>query len=126
MDLNKTNTLFGGICIVGMLRTLLLCTTLALLSVPGSAVAEQLKHGVTHDSKSSMQLTDAVVKKLDRKNAKVTLQHGDIPDVMPAMTMAYKLKEVRRMDGIHVGDHVRFALDKVGDDYIVTHLEVVR
>lgn len=124
MDLNKTNTAPEGTRIVGMLRTLLLCMSLVLAS--GSAIAEQLKHGAMHDSTSSMQLTDAVVKKIDRKRAKVTLQHGDIPDVMPAMTMAYRLKDARRIDDIHVGDHVRFALDKVGDDYIVIHLEVVR
>ncbi|HEX5364808.1 MAG TPA: copper-binding protein [Gallionella sp.] len=124
MDLNKTSTTLGGIRIVGMLRTLLLCTSLVLMS--GSAMAEQFKHGATQGSTSSMQLTDAVVKKIDRKHAKVTLQHGDIPDVMPAMTMAYRLKDARLMDGLHVGDSVRFALEKSGDDYIVTHLEVAR
>ena len=113
---------------------LLLCSGVALSICSTTALAEPVPHEMNHEAMQAMshgagkatQMSDAVVKKINSKRGKITLQHGDIPNVMPAMTMRYKLKDVKQLDGIHVGDKVRFALDKVGDDYIVTHLEVVR
>ena len=72
------------------------------------------------------QLTDGVVEKVDLKNGKITLQHGEIVNVMPAMTMSYRVKQVQQLESIQAGDKVRFALGKMNNDYVVTHIEVSR
>lgn len=121
------NTIFHSITNPAVL---LLCAT--LLTGPIAAQAETTPHvmgampAMSHGSGKAMQMSDAVVKRINTKRGKITLQHGDIPDVMPAMTMGYKLKDAKQLQGIQVGDKVRFSLEKVGDDFVVNHLEVVR
>ena len=80
-----------------------------------------------HGDGKAMPLTDGVVKKVDLKNGKVTLQHGEIANVkMPAMTMSYRVKQAQQLESIHAGDKVRFAVDMLNNDYVVTHIEVVK
>lgn len=106
-----------------------------MLASSGAFAAEQHGHGVNHEAKqqmnsaqmAAMPLTDGVVKKVDPMGGKITLQHGEISSVkMPAMTMSYRVKQAQQLEAIHAGDKVRFAMIKVNDDYIVTHIEVVR
>lgn len=126
------NTCFYSITNRAALRALLLFAMLLTGSatVLAGTTSHDMNHGampaMTHGRDMAMQMSDAVVKKINIKRGKVTLQHGDIPEVMPAMTMGYKLKYAKQLDGIHVGDKVRFSLEKVGDDFVVNHLEIVR
>ena len=100
-----------------------------LASSTAFAVAEQHNHSMdreaamSHDAGKAMPLTDGLVKKVDQKNGKITLQHGDIEDVMPAMTMSYRVKQAQQLESIQAGDKVRFAMEKLNDDYVVTHIE---
>ena len=80
-----------------------------------------------HGDGQAMQLTDGVAKKVDLKNGKVTLQHGEIANVkMPAMTMSYRVQQAQQLESIQAGDKVRFAVNKLNNDYVVTHIEVVK
>ena len=54
---------------------------------------------------------DAVVKKIDKAGKKVTLAHGALPNGMPAMTMAYGVKDAALLDGMKEGQKIRFATD---------------
>ena len=54
---------------------------------------------------------DAVVKKIDKAGKKVTLAHGALPNGMPAMTMAYGVKDAALLDGLKEGQKVRFSTD---------------
>lgn len=79
------------------------------------------------DDGQVMQLTDGIVKRVDPNNGKITLQHGEIAKVkMPGMTMSYLVKHVQQLKIIHEGDKVRFALDKLNNGYVVTHIEVAK
>lgn len=119
-----------------MKHTLLSSLFLALLASTGAFAAEQHNHGqgMKHEAMQqmasaatkAMPLNDGVVKKVDMQNGKITLQHGDIANVMPAMTMSYRVKKTQQLEPIHAGDKVRFTMEKLGDDYIVTHIEVAR
>jgi Cu/Ag efflux protein CusF len=63
------------------------------------------------------------VTKLDKAAGRVTLKHGEIKNLnMPAMTMTYRVKEPRLLDELKVGDHVRFAAERVDGQYTVTAL----
>ena len=101
----------------------------AMLAGTGAGATEQHNHSMdreaamSHDAGKAMPLTDGLVKKVDQKNGKITLQHGDIVDVMPAMTMSYRVKQAQQLESIQAGDKVRFAMKKLNDDYVVTHIE---
>jgi len=80
-----------------------------------------------HDDGQAMLLSDGIVKKVDAQKGKVTLTHGEIANVrMPAMTMSYRVKQAQWLESIHVGDKVRFAMDKVNDEFVVVHIEAVK
>lgn len=129
--MNNTNLSLVGNRVAGVL---LLCTGVALSLCSATASAESVPHvmnhgaiqAISHDAGKAMQMSDAEVKKINTSRGRVTLQHGDIPNVMPAMTMAYRIKDMKQLEGLRVGDKIRFVLVKEGDDFVVTHLEVVR
>lgn len=49
-----------------------------------------------------------VVRAIDRANRSVTIQHGDVPGYMPAMTMPFEVADLALLEGIAVGDRVVF------------------
>ena len=63
------------------------------------------------------------VTKLDKAQGKVTLKHGEIKNLdMPPMTMAYQVRDTKMLDGLNIGDRVRFAAEKVDGRFTVTAL----
>jgi len=64
------------------------------------------------------------VRKIDRENRKVTIRHGEIRSLdMPPMTMVFQASDARLLDGLKVGDKVRFMAEKVDGGYAVTAIE---
>jgi protein SCO1/2 len=51
-----------------------------------------------------------VVVSVDLPKKEITIQHGDIPRFMPAMTMPFKVRDVRLLEGRVPGDLVRGTL----------------
>lgn len=99
-----------------------------LVSAP-PIMAEEHDHvrGMHQGHALSSGLIDGMVKKLDRKRSKITLKHGEIKQIqMPPMVMNYQVTDVLKLDGIQPGDKVRFSMDKVGEQYVITHIERVR
>ncbi|RVU47379.1 copper-binding protein [Rubrivivax rivuli] len=63
------------------------------------------------------------VTKLDKTTGRITLKHGEIKHLdMPPMTMVFRVREARLLDGVAVGDRVRFTADKLDGQYTVTAL----
>ena len=63
------------------------------------------------------------VTKIDKANARVTLKHGEIKHLdMPPMIMVYRVRPPQLLDGVAVGDRVRFAAERVDGNYTVTSL----
>ncbi len=63
------------------------------------------------------------VRKVDAPAAKITLKHGEIKNLdMPPMTMTYRVKDKALLDGVQVGDKVRFTAEKIDGQYVVTML----
>jgi protein SCO1/2 len=44
---------------------------------------------------------------VDPANQQVTMKHGDIPGLMPAMTMTYKVKDAGTVHQLAAGNHVK-------------------
>jgi len=71
--------------------------------------------------------TQAEVRRIDLANHKVTLKHGDIPNLdMPPMTMVFVVKDPNQLKGLKVGDRVQFTAEQLNGAYTVTNLEPMR
>lgn len=68
-------------------------------------------------------LADGVVKKIDKAGKRVTLAHGPLPSGMPAMTMAYRVKDVAWLDKMKEGQKIRFATDPADGGMTVLRFE---
>jgi len=72
-------------------------------------------------------LYDGEVKRVSKDTKRVTLAHGPLTGFdMPAMTMAFPVKDAALLDQLKPGDKVRFALEKSGEDMVVTRIEPAR
>jgi Cu/Ag efflux protein CusF len=70
---------------------------------------------------------DGEVKRVSKDTKRVTLAHGPLKAYdMPPMTMAFPVKDAAALDKLKPGDKVRFALEKAGEDLVVTRIEPVR
>jgi Cu(I)/Ag(I) efflux system periplasmic protein CusF len=63
------------------------------------------------------------VTKLDKAGGRVTLKHGELKALdMPPMTMSFRVRDAKLLDGVIVGDRVRFTAEKLDGQYTVTAL----
>ena len=94
---------------------LLAAVTVTVFSSPVLAQTDHSMHGMAAPKSTSTAadatMGDAVVKKIDKAGKKVTLAHGALPSGMPAMTMAYAVKDAALLDGMKEGQKIRFATD---------------
>ncbi|KXB32513.1 hypothetical protein AT959_02170 [Dechloromonas denitrificans] len=81
-------------------------------------------HGAMHSDASQSALIDGLVKKVDRAGGKMTVSHGALPNGMPAMTMAFKVKDVSWLDKVKEGQKIRFALGDNNDAMTIVRLEL--
>ncbi len=73
---------------------------------------------------SSAEFVQGEVRRIDQETKKVTLRHGPIPNLqMPDMTMVFQVRDPAMLQGLKVGDKVRFKADKVDGAYTVTAVE---
>jgi len=64
------------------------------------------------------------VVKVDAANSRITIKHGEIKHLdMPAMSMVFRVRDPKLLDGVAAGDRVRFVADKVDGNYTVTALQ---
>ncbi|CAN7765867.1 copper-binding protein [Pseudorhodoferax sp. LjRoot39] len=81
----------------------------------------------TASSSSAMPLVDGEVLKLDPAAGLVVLKHGDIPNLgMPGMTMGFDLADKKMLNGLKVGDKVRFQAEMLKGKATVTELKPVK
>jgi Cu(I)/Ag(I) efflux system periplasmic protein CusF len=70
---------------------------------------------------------DGEVTKIDRAGGRISLKHGGLkPLDMPPMTIAFRVADPKLLDGVAVGDKVRFSVEKLGGNYTVTTLAKAR
>lgn len=87
-------------------RRIALLTALSLSAAPAAA--------------EGLPQAEGEVRKIDLATHKITLRHGDIPNLdMPPMTMVFKLADPALLDAVQVGDKVNFTADKVDGAYTV-------
>ena len=67
------------------------------------------------------------VRRVNAEAKKITIAHGPLKGFdMPAMTMPFAVKDPALLAKVKAGDKVRFALEKAGDDLVITRIEAVK
>lgn len=70
---------------------------------------------------------DGEVRRVNSRTKEITIKHGPIPHLdMGPMTMAFAVKDPAMLDRVKPGDKVRFIAEKVGNEAVVTKIEVVK
>lgn len=99
--------------------------TLAALLWTASTALAQTAAAPASAAASAPPQVEAEVRKIDARAGKITLKHGDIPNLdMPPMTMVFQVKEGTLPDALKAGDKVRFRADKVDGAYTVLELVI--
>ncbi len=96
-----------------LIRSIFVSLTLIFLAAMSTTVFSQTD-----------QMTDGVVRKIDKENSKVTIKHEEIKSLdMPPMTMVFVVKNKSLLDKIQVGEAVRFIVIQEGGRLVVTDLK---
>lgn len=63
------------------------------------------------------------VTKVDKPNNRVEIRHGEIKHLdMPPMKMVFRVRDPKVLDGVAVGDRIRFTAEKLEGNYTVTSI----
>jgi Cu(I)/Ag(I) efflux system periplasmic protein CusF len=108
-----------------------------IAGIVGAAAATfglaQAQTGAGHDhhaqvrvaAKSTMEMSEGEVRKIDLQNKRITLKHGPLKNLdMPAMTMAFQASDLAMLSKVKVGDQVRFVAANPGGMLTVTEIQV--
>ena len=108
--------------------SLLLAFT-AGLPLTASAADEHAGHSghMAHaHSPAEAPLVEGLVKKVDKAAGKLTISHGPLPNGMPAMTMAFKVKNPAWTGQIKEGNKIRFAAESIDGVMTLVRYEAVK
>jgi Cu(I)/Ag(I) efflux system protein CusF len=112
------------------MKSVLLAIALSLAVVaPASAQQDHSGHGATAPAKATAGQLDnsGEVKRVNADTKKITIAHGPLKAFdMPAMTMAFPVKDPAMLAKVKPGDKVRFGLEKAGEDLVITRIEPAR
>jgi len=105
------------------MKKLLIATLLGCaLALP--AFAAQPATPADASAEAAASLSQGEVRKIDLAGQKITLRHGPIDSIgMPPMTMVFGVGDAALLEGISVGDKVRFQVEQQGSQFVVTELQ---
>lgn len=67
------------------------------------------------------------IRRVNQDTKKITVAHGPLKAFdMPAMTMAFAVKDPALLGKVKQGDKVKFALEKDGENLVITRIEAVK
>ena len=68
--------------------------------------------------------TQGEVRRIERDANSITIAHEDVPGYMPAMTMPFAVEDLSLLEGIEVGDRVRFTFEpRSGGQHVLTSID---
>jgi Cu/Ag efflux protein CusF len=81
-------------------------------------------HGAPATKAASSEMYEGQVRRVNKDTRRVTLAHGPMKAFdMPAMTMAFPVKDPALLANLKEGDKVRFAVEMSGENLVVTRIE---
>lgn len=108
------------------MKQILAAFTVALLPAFAMAAGHDAHagHGAMHADAAQAALVDGLVKKVDKSGGKLTVSHDALPNGMPAMTMAFKVKDATWLDKVKEGQKIRFLSDNINGAMTIVRLEL--
>lgn len=101
-----------------------LAVTAAIFSPAGFAAGDHDHAGHDMAKMAATAMVNGTVKKVDKKAGEVVLSHGELTNLgMPAMTMAFLVKNPAWLDQVKSGDKIRFVADMVNGAVTVVQFE---
>jgi Cu(I)/Ag(I) efflux system periplasmic protein CusF len=98
----------------------LLLTSL-LMALPAQAADATPPASSAASGAAASANADGEVRRIDKAQGRVTLRHGEIKSLdMPPMTMVFRVRDAKLLDGLAVGDKVRFDAVQADGQYVVT------
>ena len=79
--------------------------------------------GTTRSSSAGRWPAQGVVRVIAPEMNRIFIEHGDIPGLMEAMTMAFEPEDSTMLNGLAPGDQVHFTLQKQGERVILVAIE---
>lgn len=109
--------------------TLFVAAGLTLASAGASARMQAQMHDHDQHAAAAPDTPDALaeggVQKVDKDTGKLTIKHGPLNNLgMPAMTMAFKVRDPAMLDQVKAGEQVRFRAERANGSLVITQLEV--
>ena len=100
-----------------------LATSVALVVSAHVVTAQTPPAPKLEASKTSADMADGEVRKIDKENKKITLKHGPIKSLdMPGMTMVFQVKNAALLDTVKAGDKIKFKAEQAGSAIMVTDI----
>lgn len=110
------------------MKKLIVSFALIAILAPAFAIAADhdmnAGHGTGHSDAAQSALIDGLVKKVDKAGGKLTVSHEALPNGMPAMTMAFKVKDASWLDKVKGGQKIRFASENINGAMTIVRLEL--
>jgi Cu/Ag efflux protein CusF len=99
---------------------------IALLAVLASAPSLHAEP-VTPPAIQAKAMSDGVVRRIDAANGNITLKHGPLVNLdMPPMTMVFRARPPELLNGVKVGDAVKFHAEEIDGTLTVTAIQSAR
>lgn len=96
----------------------------ALCTPPAFAQTHPASHAAPVATAPAAQaMAEGSVRKIDKVNQRVTLAHGPLPNGMPAMTMAFRVKNPAWLAQMKEGQKIRFATEEIQGELTVVRFE---
>jgi Cu/Ag efflux protein CusF len=111
------------------MKHFLFVAAVSLVAATAWAQAGHDNHAMPAAAKAAAGQADNTgeVRRVNADTKKITIAHGPLKAYdMPAMTMPFAVKDPALLTKIKPGDKVRFALEKAGDDLVITRIEAVK
>lgn len=113
-------------------RRLLVSVAIAAVYPVGASADDRKEQGSAPAAKQAQpagtaDMAEGEVRKVDKDNKKITLKHGEIKSLdMPPMTMVFRVGDPGMLDGLQVGDRVKFKASISGGAMVVTEIQRAR
>jgi Cu/Ag efflux protein CusF len=86
-------------------------------------MAARERAGTARPSTANHWPAQGVVRAVAPEMNRIFIEHGDIPGLMEAMTMAFEPADPNLLNGLVAGDRVQFTLQKQGDRLTVIAIQ---
>ncbi len=98
------------------------------VATPALAQHDHSGHGAPAATKAAADVVNTgEIKRINKDTKKITIAHGPLKAFdMPAMTMAFGVKDPAMLTKVKQGEKVNFVLEKAGEDLVITRIEAAK